>query len=90
LEERRETECDELHERWAVADLMMDHTPQTIADLALQAEAYLIADMEILSKAYSDTMMKTIFHNIRTLGALPQPEDPLGVLSINSNSNNVV
>jgi hypothetical protein len=80
-------EADELHdERWGVADAMMAHKPQTFADLAWQAEAYLIADLELLDRAPSSDswMLRTLFHNIRMLGAIPQPNDPLGILSINT------
>ena len=58
----------------------------TFADLALQAEAYLVADLEMLSErtdlCTSDRLIRTLFGHIRTLGALPQPDDPLGALSL--------
>jgi hypothetical protein len=74
-------------ERWEVCSAIMDHTPQTITDLAWQAEAFLIADMEIVNSnpptCPHDQMRRLFFHRIRTLGALPQPEDPFGALAIN-------
>ena len=85
--DRYEGECEELgDERWAVAEAIMAHKPQTFADLAWQAEAYLVADLDLLSFApnssTSDQLIRTFFGYIRTLGALPQPDDPLGALSL--------
>jgi hypothetical protein len=81
-----EAECEQLSdERWAVAEAIMDHTPQTAADLSWQAEAFLTADLEIYQSPNSSTgdrLTRTLFQHIRTLGALPQPDDPLGALSI--------
>jgi hypothetical protein len=86
--EEDDDEGDRLHnERWKLAEAMMAHKPQTAVDLAWQAEAYLIADLEILSSSgscTSDRLIRTLFHHIRTLGALLQPDDPLGALSIES------
>jgi hypothetical protein len=84
-----QAECDELcDERWNVAEAIIVHQPQTIADLAWQAEAYLMADMEMLSSkpnsCTTDRLIRTFFQHIRNLGALPQPEDPLGALSIDT------
>ena len=71
-------------ERWSVAKAMLDHKPQTFADLAWQAEAYLIADLELIgeNKGSPNSLLPKIFLNIRTLGALPQPNDPLLDLNI--------
>jgi len=73
-------------ERWRVAEAIIDHKPQTVVDLAWQAEAYLLADLDIFSFAPSsgtdDRLIRTFFRHIRTLGALPQPDDPLGALNI--------
>jgi hypothetical protein len=82
--ENDETECDRLtEERWNVAKAMFSHEPQTVVDLAWQTEAYLIADLEILGGSdTSDWMGRTLFRHIRSLGALPQPDDPLDLLSI--------
>ena len=87
-----EAETEDLgDERWAVAEAIIAHTPQTFADLAWQAEAFLIADIEILDAApngcTSDRLIRTLFQHIRTLGALPQPDDPMGALSIDLYSN---
>jgi hypothetical protein len=75
--------CDE---RWCVAEAIIDHKPQTVVDLAWQAEAYLLADLDLFSFApgstTDDRLIRTFFRHIRTLGALPQPDDPLGVLNI--------
>ena len=72
----------------------MDHKPQTVVDLAWPAEAYLLADLDIFSfapdSATSDRLIRTFFHHIRTLGALPQPDDPLGALSIEVDSDEAV
>jgi hypothetical protein len=84
--DRYEGECEELgDERWAVAEAIMAYKPQTFADLAWQAEAYLIADLDIYSfapESSSAELIRTLFAHIRTLGALPQPDDPLGMLSL--------
>jgi hypothetical protein len=41
-----EAEANALHdERWAVAEAMMAHEPQSIVDVAWQLEAWLIADL---------------------------------------------
>ena len=74
--------CDE---RWSVAEAMFAHEPQNVVDLAWQAEAYLLADLELYQppEATADRLIRTIFQHIRTLAALPQPDDPLGALSIN-------
>jgi hypothetical protein len=85
--EESEGECEQLgDERWAVAEAIMNHQPQTFADLAWQAEAFLVADLEILheqpNECASDRLIRTLFQHIRTLGALPQPDDPLRALSI--------
>lgn len=90
--DRYKGECEELgDERWAVAEAIMAHKPQTFADLAWQAEAYLIADLEVLSErtdlCTSDQLIRTFFGHIRTLGALPQPDDPLGELSLDIGSD---
>ncbi len=86
--EEDDDECDRLgNERWNVAEAMMAHKPQTVVDLAWQAEAYLIADLEMLSSSgscTSDRLIRTLFHHIRTLGALP------GALSIDIESNDDV
>jgi hypothetical protein len=83
-----DTECKRLgDERWEVAEAIMEHQPQTIADLAWQAEAFLIADLEILheqpNEYASDRLIRTLFRHIRTLGGVPQRDDPLGALAIN-------
>ena len=86
-------ECDELHaERWDVAEALMAHEPQTIVDLAWQAEAYLLADLELYQppEATADRLTRTLFKYIRTLGALPQPDDPLGALRINTGDDQAV
>jgi hypothetical protein len=81
-----EEESDKLcEERWSVAEALMGHVPQTFADLAYQAEAYLIADLDLLedaSSGTSDWLIRTLFHNVRTLGAIPQSNDPSGVSSL--------
>jgi len=85
--EKYETECEDLgDERWAVAEAIIAQTPQTFADLAWQAEAFLIADLEIYQppdSSIGDRLTRMLFQHIRTLGALPQPDDPLGALTIN-------
>jgi hypothetical protein len=90
--DRYEGECEELgDERWAVAEAIMAHKPQTFADLAWQAEAYLIGDLEVLTErtdlCTSAQLIRTLFGYIRTLGALPQPDDPLGALSLDIDSD---
>ena len=73
-------------ERWAVAEAMiLECKAQTIVDLAWQLEAFLIADIEILDETGDgphEWMHRTLLQNIRTLGAIPQPDDPRGSLSI--------
>lgn len=72
-------------ERWSVAKAMFEHEPQNVVDLAWQAEAWLLADLELFSDdsdASSDCMHRALFRHIRTLGGVPQPDDPLGALSI--------
>ena len=64
-------------ERWAVAEAMMAHEPQSIVDLAWQLEAWLIADLEMLSGGISDQLLLTFVEHVRTLGAVPQPDDHL-------------
>jgi hypothetical protein len=89
-----ETECDLLcDERWDVARAIIDHKPQTVVDLAWQLEAWLLADLETYLHSASDGsegLMRTLFRYIRTLGALPQPDDPLGALSINMDDDEAV
>jgi hypothetical protein len=81
-----EDETNRLHdERWAVAEAMMAHEPQSIVDVAWQLEAWLIADLELLSSAgggTSDELFRMIVGYVRTLGAVPQPDDPFGALSL--------
>jgi hypothetical protein len=81
-------------ERWDVAEAIIDHKPQTVVDLAWQAEAYLLADLDLFSFAPNsstgDRLIRTFFRHIRTLGALPQPDDPLGALSIDMDSDEAV
>jgi hypothetical protein len=75
-------ECTALcNERWSVAKAMLNHEPQTIVDLAWQAEAWLVADLELFGH-YGNALLGTMFRNIRMLGALPQPDDPFGALTI--------
>lgn len=72
-------------ERWSVVEAIMEYEPKTIVDLAWQAEAFLIADLEIVASPPTcshERLIRLLFHHIRTLGALPQPEDPRGALSI--------
>ena len=86
--EDSDAECDELsHERWGVAEAMLAQRPQTTTDLAYMAEAYLIADLEILAGDANDRLLPLLFQRIRALGALPQLDDPTGVLSINLDSD---
>jgi hypothetical protein len=85
LEEKCETECDDLgDERWDVAKAMMAHTPRTTADLAYQVEAFLVADLEMTCGDEptngGDWLVRMLLQNIRTLGALPLPEDSFGSL----------
>jgi hypothetical protein len=81
-----EDECSELcDERWDVARAMMAQTPRTIADLAYQMEAFLVADLEIIegdAKDGGDWLVRMLLHHIRTLGALPLPENSFGSLHI--------
>jgi hypothetical protein len=83
-----ETEGDELcEERWDVAKAMMARTPRTFADLAYQAEAFLVADLEMIGGRGAvdggDLLIRMLLHHIRALGALQQPDDPLGALKMN-------
>jgi hypothetical protein len=74
--------CDE---RWAVAEAMMAHEPQSIVDVAWQLEAWLIADLEVfnVSEESADVRLFRMFvEHVRTLGGVPQPEDPFGALSL--------
>jgi hypothetical protein len=82
-----EPEGDQLwQDRWDLAEEIMHYEPQTIVDLAYQAEAYLIADLELVSTSAPygtcDGLLRKFFQHIRALGALPPPDDPMGVLSI--------
>jgi hypothetical protein len=81
-EEESNRLCDE---RWSVAEAMFQYEPKTIVDLAWQAEAWLLADVELYQspdQCASDFMHRMIFRHIRTLGGLPQPDDPFGALTI--------
>jgi hypothetical protein len=82
-----EDEGDDLcTERWEAAAALMAHQPQNIADLAWQLEAFIVADLEITcdpSECSGDRLTRAFFQNMRTLGALQQPDDPLGALTIN-------
>jgi hypothetical protein len=80
-EDETERLCDE---RWAVAKAMMAHEPQSIVDVAWQLEAWLVADLELLDSSESDTcsMFRTFVQHVRTLGAVPQPDDPFGALAL--------
>jgi hypothetical protein len=73
-------------ERWAVAEAMMAHEPQSIVDVAWQLEAWLIADLELFNSAGDDCtstqLFRMIVRYVRTLGAVPQPDDPFGALSL--------
>jgi len=85
VEEDEQSEADRLcHERWSVAEAMLNHEPQSIVDLAWQAEAWLLADLELLhhNHDHSQSLLGMFFRHIRTLGALPQPDDPFGALTI--------
>jgi len=81
-----EAEVNALHdERWAVAEAMMDHEPQSIVDVAWQLEAWLIADLELFNSSGEDTsgqLFRMFVEHVRTLGAVPQPDDPFGALSL--------
>lgn len=83
--EEVETErlCDE---RWAVAEAMMAHEPRSIVDVAWQLEAWLIADLELFNSAGDDCTSTQLFRmfveHVRTLGAVPQPEDPFDALRL--------
>jgi hypothetical protein len=72
-------------ERWAVAEAMMAHEPQSIVDVAWQLEAWLIADLELFNSAGDDCTSTQLFRmfveHVRTLGAVPQPDDPFDALS---------
>jgi hypothetical protein len=82
-EEAEEAETNALgDERWAVAEAMMAHEPQSIVDLAWQLEAWLIADLEMLSGSTPDHLLRMFVEHVRTLGAVPQPDDPFGALSL--------
>jgi hypothetical protein len=85
--ESEEAEATRLgDERWAVAEAMMDHEPQSIVDVAWQLEAWLIADLELFNSAGDDSTSTQLFRMfvgyVRTLGAVPQPDDPFGALSL--------
>jgi hypothetical protein len=75
-----------MDERWAVAKAMLSHEPKSVVDLAYQAEAWLLADLELFCRREdrdsSEHLLQTLFRHIRTLGALPQPADPSGALTI--------
>jgi len=89
-DEHGHTECDRLcDERWAVAEAMLDHEPQSIVDLAWQAEAWLLADLELFENIGGDFLLGTLFRHIRTLGGLAQPEDPFGALTIAASDDEV-
>jgi hypothetical protein len=85
--ESKEVETSRLSdERWAVAEAMMAHEPKSIVDVAWQLEAWLIADLEMFnysdSDATSDQLFRMFVEHVRTLGAVPQPADPFGALSL--------
>jgi hypothetical protein len=81
-EEAEEAEVNALgDERWAVAEAMMAHEPQSIVDVAWQLEAWLIADLEMFSFP-GDRLFGMFVKHVRTLGAVPQPDDPFGALSL--------
>ena len=69
-------------ERWAVAGAMMAYEPQSIVDVAWQLEAWLIADLELFNSPPSSRVFGRFIENLRTLGAVPQPEDPFGALRL--------
>ena len=62
----------------------LNHEPQSITDLAWQAEAFLLAYLELFDESgdYGGHLIRKLFQNIRTLGALPQPDDPRSALTI--------
>jgi hypothetical protein len=64
---------------------MLEHEPKSIVDLAWQAEAWLLADLDLLEGS-DQPMLDTLFQHIRTLGALPQPDDPHGALTITASA----
>ena len=84
--EVEEAETDALtEERWAVAEAMMAHEPQSIVDLAWQLEAWLIADLEMFNSSGEDAanqLLRMFVGYVRALGAVPQPDDPFGALSL--------
>jgi hypothetical protein len=84
--ELEEAEANRLGaERWAVAEAMMAHEPQSIVDLAWQLEAWLIADLEMFnepSDCTSAQLFRMFVEHVRTIGAVPQPNDPFGALSL--------
>jgi hypothetical protein len=73
-------------ERWAVAEAMMAHESQSIVDVAWQLEAWLIADLELFNSAGDDCTSTQLFRmfveHVRTLGKVPQPEDPFDALRL--------
>jgi hypothetical protein len=73
--------CDE---RWAVAEAMMAHEPQSIVDVAWQLEAWLIADLELFNSSGGtyNQLFRMFVEHVRTLGAVPQPDDPFEALSL--------
>lgn len=74
-----------LNERWSIAEDLTNCEAQTVADFAWQAEAWMLADLEIYSfrgEASSDRMIRLLFHHLRTVGGVPQPDDPQGLLNI--------
>lgn len=74
-------------ERWSVVEAIMECEPKTIVDIAWQAEAFLIADLEIVTSPPAcshERLIRLLFHHIRTLGALPPPDDPFGALAIDT------
>jgi hypothetical protein len=80
-------------ERWGVAEEMLQQRPQTVVDLAYMAEALLIADLELLhsgSDCTADRLQRLFFSRVRALGALPQPNDPLGELSLDDTDDDEV
>jgi hypothetical protein len=86
-EDFEETEAGRLcDERWAVAEAMMAHEPRSIVDVAWQLEAWLIADLELFNSEGDDCTSTQLFRmfveHVRALGAVPQPEDPFGALSL--------
>jgi hypothetical protein len=73
-------------ERWAVAEAMMAQEPQSIVDVAWQLEAWLIADLEMFNSAgdscTSTQLFRMFVEHVRTLGGVPQPDDPFDALSL--------